>query len=309
MTAFSLVIVQPVSRGLTRCQASYKLKFLNPRTEHEEVSTRCTVCSFRGVLLMKKKTMVIVTALCLLWAAIPWASGESITLVADEWPPFNNIPGSGQEGYMVDIAREVYARHGIQVVYEIVPWKRAIAGTRSGTYHGAIGASKTDARGFIFPEEELSRNVLSFYVKKGNPWRFQTQASIASVTLGVASGYDYRRWLNDYIATHRGDSLKVQVMNGGNPLENNLKKMLHGRIDVVVDNEASIRYVAKAMGILDEIQAAGYGNEPAYIYIAFSPNDSASSRYARLLSEGIVQLRDEGRLDIILQKYGLTDWK
>ena len=49
---------------------------------------------------------------------------------------------------------------------KIVPWKRAIAETRSGRYHGAIGASKTDAQGFVFPEEELARNVLSFYIKK-----------------------------------------------------------------------------------------------------------------------------------------------
>ena len=80
--------------------------------------------------------------------------------------------------------------------------------------------------------------------------------------------------------------------------------MLHGRTDAVVDTEASIRYVAKSMGVLDKIELAGYGNEPAYIYIAFSPNHSPSARYARLLSEGIVRLRNEGRLEILLRNSG-----
>ena len=46
-----------------------------------------------------------------------------------------------------------------------------------------------------------------------------------------------------------------------------------------------------------------------YIYIAFSPKRADSQRYARMLSEGVVQLRRTGRLAVILSKYGLKDWK
>ena len=108
---------------------------------------------------------------------------------------------------------------------------------------------------------------------------------------------------------NRGDNQKVQVMNGERPLENNLKKMLRGRIDAVVGSEASIHYIAKKMGILAEIEPAGYGNGPAFIYIAFSPSHSQSVHYAALLSDGIARLRKEGNLETILNQYGLMDWK
>ena len=236
-----------------------------------------------------------------------WA--EDIVLVADPWPPFNIEPGSDREGYLVDVARAVFETAGHTVTYKTVPWKRAIEGTRTGRYTGAIGASKTDAAGFVFPDEELARNVLAFYTRSDYPWRFEGPASIETVSIGVAAGYDYRRWLNDYINSHRDDDRRVQVIAGANPLKQNLRKLLLKRIDVVVDTEAAIRYTAKEMGILEAIASAGYGVEPAYIYIAFSPALPESAALASQLSGGIADLRRSGRLKAILHRYGLRDWK
>ena len=236
-----------------------------------------------------------------------WAG--DILLVADPWPPFNIEPGSDHEGYLVDVARAVFEPAGRTVTYKPVPWKRAIEGTRTGSYTGAIGASKTDAAGFVFPGEELARNVLAFFTRSDDLWQFEGPASLESVSIGVAAGYDYRRWLNDYISTHCDDDRRVQVIAGANSLKQNLKKLLLKRIDVVVDTEAAIRSTAKEMGILGKIRAAGYGVEPAYIYIAFSPALPESPTLANQLSEGIADLRRSGRLQSILDRYGLRDWK
>jgi polar amino acid transport system substrate-binding protein len=237
------------------------------------------------------------------------ASAETITLVADEWPPFNGVPNSSEEGFLVDVARAVFEAQGIKVAYSLLPWRRAVTLTHKGNYNGLIGASKTDAPDFIFPAEELSRNVLAFYVRTDSTWTFTQRSDIERVSLGVISGYDYRQWLLDYIAAHGNAPEKIQVMTGHQPLERNIKKLLGHRVDAIVDNEAVILYVARRMGVRDQIKPAGYGSEPAYIYIAFSPAHPDSRRYAQLLSDGIVDLRHRGRLAAILSKYGLTDWK
>lgn len=127
------------------------------------------------------------------------ASTATISLIADEWPPFNIKPGSDREGYIVDIARKIFEAQGYTVVYTNQPWKRAVEMTRAGRYDGAIGASKTDAAGFIFPSEELARNKLAFYVKKGSGWQYKGPSSIAATTIGTIAGYDYRPWLLEYI--------------------------------------------------------------------------------------------------------------
>lgn len=181
--------------------------------------------------------------------------------------------------------------------------------TKSGQAHGAIGASKTDAAGFVFPTEELARNTLAFYVKKGDPWRFTGPESITEITLGTIAGYDYRYWLLGYIKANSKDPAKVQVLYGDEPLKRNLTKLLSNRVDVVVDTETAIRHVAREMQVLNQIECAGFGDTAAYIYIAFSPSRDDSQHLAQLLSEGIIRLRESGRLSQILAAYGLVDWK
>jgi polar amino acid transport system substrate-binding protein len=234
---------------------------------------------------------------------------ETITLVADAWPPFNGIPESNREGYMVDIVREIFTEQGYGIHYKLLPWKRAVAETRKGNFDGVIGASPSDAVGFIFPEQELTRNVLSFYVKKDNPWKYTGVESLQQLSLGVIHGYDYRQWLNDYVSKHSKDKQQVQIVTGEDPLRRNLKKLINNRLDVIVDNEAAIRSVAKSMGILADIKAAGYGTEPSFCYIAFTPNRPSSKQYADILSQGIISMRKSGRLQEILDKYGLQDWR
>jgi len=248
-----------------------------------------------------------VIVLFLFCPAITWS--ETVTLVADEWPPFNATPDSSEEGFLVDVARAVFKKNGIQVSYKLIPWRRAVELTRMGTYNGLIGASKTDAPDFIFPSEEFSRNVLAFYVRKDSSWLFNRKRDVENVALGVIAGYDYRKWLLDYIEVHKNEPRKIQVMTGQQPLERNILKLLHNRIDAIVDNEAVILNVARRMGVNDQIKLAGYGSEIAYIYIAFSPKHADSRRYAQLLSEGLVQLRLNGQFAKILSQYGLKDWK
>jgi polar amino acid transport system substrate-binding protein len=242
-------------------------------------------------------------------AALPAAATEIITLVADEWAPFNSEPDKQPEGYMVDIAREAFKAHGIKVVYQLVPWKRALEGTRTGEYTAVIGPTKDEAPSLIFPREELGRNRLSFWVKKDNPWRFKNRDSVKQVALGIVEGYDYRKWLNIYAMNNRQDRKKIQFVSGTNPMEMNLRKLMAGNIDAVVDNEAVIRHTAKQIGLLENIKLAGYDTEPAYLYIAFSPVCPRAAEYARMLSEGIVKLRKNGGLKKIMSVYGLKDWK
>lgn len=252
---------------------------------------------------------IILSIVCAFLFCPAGLKAETITLVADEWPPFNSVPNSSEEGFLVDVARAVFKSRGHTVVYKNLPWNRAIKMTRSGIYNGIIGASKTDAPDFIFPSEELSRNFLAFYVREDSAWNYHHDSDVERVSLGVIAGYDYRQWLMDYISAYRNDYQKVQVMTGDRPLQRNILKLLNHRIDAIVDNEAVIISIARRMGVTEQIKPAGYGSEASQIYIAFSPKRPESESYARMLSDGIVQLRSSGQLDRILSTYGLGDWK
>lgn len=242
---------------------------------------------------------------------------KTIKLAADEWAPYNITPNTHCEedtsrlceGYMVDIARAIFEKNGYKLEYHILPWKRAISETMKGKYHGLVGADIHDGEGFIFPKSEMSINRLAFYVHRNSQWVFQNQNSLQTVSLGVIQGYGYRKWLKQYINENNGNISKIQQVTGNNPMQTNLKKLIHKRIDAIVDSEATIRYVAKQMGYLNKIKPAGYGIIAKNIYIVFSPADPNAHQYAKMLSDGIEELRQSGELVKIMSYYGLKDWK
>jgi len=241
--------------------------------------------------------------------AIPPRSEKRIVLVADAWPPYNNEVGSEREGFMIDVARAVFEPRGYEVDYLNVPWRRALAGTRDGTYDGAVAASRTEGPELVFPECELLRNHPAFYARSDSTWEFRGPSSLEGVALGAIRGYDYVDWLNGYIEANQGRPERVQVVSGDSPLQQNLRKLVAGRIDVIVDNEGTIRYVARQLGLLDRIRLAGSDPTESLCYIPFSPATGRGEEQAAILSRGIRELHASGELARLLSSYDIPPWE
>jgi polar amino acid transport system substrate-binding protein len=235
---------------------------------------------------------------------------ETISLHADEWCPYNCQPGAEKPGYMVEIAQSIFRPLGHMIDYETTNWSRSIMLARAGRIHGIIGASKSETPDLVFPDIETGYAGGAFFIRRGFGWRYAGDKSLDDVALAVIQDYGYGR-LDDYIETHR-NTPRVITTAGENALELNIKMLLKGRVDVVLETEAVFRNTASEMGVMDRLEFAGSDGEtgePNFIYIAFAPNNPDSLRYAKQLSRGIRELRKSGQLADILKKYGLKDWR
>lgn len=82
------------------------------------------------------------------------------------------------------------------------------------------------------------------------------------------------------------------------------------RIDAFYESPLVLSWKLKAMGK----SRAGYfdvgtmDSTPENLYIAFSNKDPEAAKLARLLDEGIQNLRKTKKLNAILAKYGIEDW-
>jgi polar amino acid transport system substrate-binding protein len=237
------------------------------------------------------------------------AGGKTLSFVGDIWAPFNMSPGGKPEGYIVDIIRAVFEPQGYEVDYRLVPWAQAIEETKAGEYTAIIGASSADGEGFVFPDEEIAITRLTFVTSATSAWKFTDRASVAKTSLAIIDGYDYRPWLTDYIAEHRGDKSRIQLMAGDSPLESNLRLVASGKVGATVDNETALRYTAKSLGITGRLRFVGSDTDLAQLYVAFSPALAESPELAKAMSDGIRALRASGKLGKILKGYGLSDWK
>jgi polar amino acid transport system substrate-binding protein len=233
--------------------------------------------------------------------------GDEILLVADEWCPYNCDPGGNAPGYIVEIAKLALEREGHRVTYKVVPWARAIEGTRNGIYDGIIGAGKDEVPDFIFPDNEVGQASHSFFVTKESTWKFTGLDALKNVKLGVIKNYSYGVLFNNYIQLNIDNPKRIFIIAGDDPLTRNIRMLLSSRVDVIVEDQNVMAYYFKSRGRNNPLMAAGVvGNEA--IYIAFSPAKHKSTRYASALDNAMLQLKTSGVLKDLLFKYGIKEW-
>ena len=255
---------------------------------------------------IKSKIPFLLTFLISLILYSTSAMADTITIVADNWCPYNCEPNSPEPGYGIEIAEHVFDAAGHEVKYKILSWNRAIQEVREGKYNAVIGASKEDARDFVFPEEEFGISKVVFFAKKGSSWRFNGLKSLSNVKIGLVKDYIYGEELDKFF---RENQNLVQYVYGDDPYSINIKKLLEGKIDVTVEDPYVILLKARKMGVNDQIIKVGDFGSGQKLYIAFSPVITKSKEYAAILTKGIKKLKDSGELDKILAKYGLEYWK
>lgn len=246
---------------------------------------------------------VVVLACALLQSGIAPARAETLTLVADEWCPYNCKPGDEKPGFLIEIARRVFEPAGFRVDYKIVPWARAIRDTRAGRYSAIVGAVRSEAPDFVYPEGTSVVAATQSYVKAGSPWRYAGEASLANVTLGVILDYAYGEATDAYLARHRDDAARVQVSTGEDAREKNVAKLLQGRVSVLLEDAAVMRYFLDRTGRSEAVVPAG-ALESIEVFIAFGPAEEHAVEHARMLSAGMHRLRASGELAAILARYG-----
>ncbi len=174
-----------------------------------------------------------------------------------------------------------------------------------------VKISKPTARKFrkpdlVFPQQESGMLLGCLFVMPDNPWQYKGPESFIGQKLGGGTGYDYGEYQNYIDANKKTNS--VQLLAGAHVAERNLKKLFRGRIDVIAEEQSVLMYELKKLGKPGSVKSAGCPFE-APLYTGFSPRIPKAETYARILSEGIEELRKSGTLQKILARYGLKDWK
>ena len=126
--------------------------------------------------------------------------------------------------------------------------------------------------------------------------------------IAVIGGYRYGESIDSYVVA-MANTRSVFVANGEDALERNIRMLLAGRVDLVLEVPYVFNAKAKQMGVLQEVREMARLKESYDLYIACSPIRVTSDEYLRLLDAGIRELRRTGELRKILDKYGVEDWK
>lgn len=240
--------------------------------------------------------------LLLAWGLPAWSAEPPVILVADPWCPHTCDPAGGAEGYMIEIAREAFGLSGIEVIYKTEGWTRAMSDVRQGRADGAVGALLDEAADLVTHIEPLGMQVNVLVTLEDDPWRFTGWDSLSGRKVGAVSSYSYSAEIDEWLKSHPSE---VQMISGSDVAIRNLKKLMAGRIDVMLDDEAVVGDAVARLNSPRSVKLAGR-LPGGSLHIAF--NFKRGERLSRILNANIRALRASGRLSAILERYDLSDW-
>jgi polar amino acid transport system substrate-binding protein len=232
------------------------------------------------------------------------ADADVIVITSDEWCPYNCSEDNPTPGYVVEIARLVFAAAGHQVRYVVRPWARALRETVAGRCNAAIGLNDDLFQAGLIPSEAtIGMMRPTFFTQPASAWRFEGLDSLRGHILGVALGYSYGSAIDRYVAENPAG---VSVLHGETPFLSGLDKLRHQELDVLIE-DATVAVTAASSASVT-IRAAGIAAPPQPLRVGFSQSVPESRAYERIFSTGLAELRRSGKLAEILNRYGVDDW-
>lgn len=179
--------------------------------------------------------------------------------------PWKYVENGKLVGAEIDLFDAIAHRLHMQAVYEELPFKRALVYMKNGEIDVLFGLLRTHDREryieYIDPPYKKKSNK-AFYVVRGGEHIINTHEDLYGLTVGAKIGVRY---------FHKFDTdtqiKKVEVST----YQQNIEKLLHGRIDVFICTDSQGDYLIQSLGLNSRISKSPYcftQNNPAYIGIS-----------------------------------------
>lgn len=247
---------------------------------------------------MKTRLLQIVIAVLM---SASFAQADSYSFVTLEFPPIEFAGKDGQpQGIAVDLVKKIMTNLGHQVTIEVMPWARGLEMAKTGTADAIFTAYKTpDREQFLdYAKVVLIPQIVALYVPKNSAIKFDGDLlKLKDKRFGVISTISYGKTfdgLRDQLNTERVENL-----------ESNLRKMLAGRVDLIISNIYVAESEINKLGLQNDLIKLAPEVETVDSYIAFSK------------VKGLAKLRDDfdkeldklvkdGTYAEIMAKYGIS---
>lgn len=239
-------------------------------------------------------------SLTLLLTVLP-LQAASFRVVTEEWAPFNYQDHGRPRGFSVELLQAALQLVGEQPVIEFMPWNRAYLTAQKQPDVLIFTMARTPER------EALFQWVAPIRERRMYLYRLARRDDIRLQSLEDAKAY--RVGSNALEDASTQDLLRLGFVLGQNlelvtgTDQQNLQKLVRGRIDLVVASELQLAYTASAGGLnpTDFVQSIPLSDSAGEYYFAFSLGTAAEKVAA--LRSAFEQLRSNGTYDALVRQY------
>ena len=230
-----------------------------------------------------------------------------IVIASDPWCPYACDPeADGREGYMVDMAREIFEGLGFKVEYRVVNFATLKRMAKDGSATAVPGVATTMDGAIVLPAmaQGNSANAVALHDMTG--FTYSKPQDFEHFRLGVIKDYNYGGAVQEYVQKNIGNPDRIIVLSGFgySHLAQGLRMLAAGRLDMLMDDYNVLRWQVRRLGMQQQLTTMSLKDD-ADLFIGFSENDPRSHELARIMAESTRRLQQNGKLAIIMRKYGL----
>ena len=259
--------------------------------------------TIKGYLLAWVSLVVVLVSCLIVYHA---SAAEIITIATLEYPPWTG-KNLKDNGFVNHAIAEAFKRRGYTVKYTYLPWKRAVAESRSGNYSALsyVYWSKDWQKDFYLSDPISEEKIVFFHLKSDPIKAWKTLDDLKDYKFGATRGYTYTK---EFWQAAKSKRLEVDVTDSD---EQNFKKLLAGRIDIFPSG------LVNGVNILQKEFDAGQSDLITYDtkplsettgHLAFPRSRKNSESLLRIFDQGLAELKQEGlydrlRKDLLAGKY------
>lgn len=244
--------------------------------------------------------------LLLLLSATP-ADAESYKFVTLDFPPLEYLNEKKEvNGAAVDIVRKVMSDLNLSVEIELLPWTRSLKLVKDGLADAIFTAYKNEERvTFLdYCEEPLIDQVVSLYVKKNSKISFDGEfKKLSDYAIGIISTISYGE---KFDAAKKLYKLKTERVDD---LELNFRKLIAGRLDLVISNRFSASTELARLKLAGEVTELEIPVEVTPSYLAFSKKKKSLSDLRSKFDRQLKTIKANGEYAKILAFHNILTTK
>lgn len=220
----------------------------------------------------------------------------------DKFKPFVWQENGSAKGIDVDIVKELCNRADIELTLEIVPWKRVMHNVESGKTAGGFAAFKTPEREAfsIFLDAPIHESTYNLFVKKGNRFTFDSVEDLFGKKIGNISGFKTGEAFDKAVVEGK---ITVEVLDD---IGKNIKKLMTGRLDAIVGNQAQTLLKLKEMGLTGQVEflpTPVRESRGAFLIISKAADIENKSGVIAVLNRHLKEMAADGTIQKINDKY------
>lgn len=220
------------------------------------------------------------------------AKVDKIVVASEEWEGATNKDGTG---LYWDIIKEVFQSEGVEVVFQIYPYERAVHMVETGEADAWCGSYADEEEFAIYPKYHFDYDLVTALFLKKYEADWKGEESLKGKNVGWIRGYDYDQYL------------KVEMKS--RELSNRssaLKLIAKERMDYFLDAQVEIES-ALAKNLIDKSLITTKELLKLKLFLAFIKSPKGKE-LIKIWDRKIEEMIKSGRLKKIYAKHDYADY-